>query len=61
VKLYDMVRLADRVDEHPDNVGDRTGRYLKLGTGDWDGFLKVDFSASGGKLHWVPASAVVPA
>lgn len=62
VKLYDMVRLADDYDEHPDNVGtERTGRYLKRGTGDWEGYLRVDFTASGGRVHYVPDSAVRPA
>lgn len=62
VRIYDMVRLTDDYDEHPDNVGDRTGRLLKRGTGDWEGFVRVDFSGSGGKpLHWVPDSAVRPA
>lgn len=62
VKLYDMVRLADDYEEHPDNVGaERTGRYLKRGTGDWEGYLRVDFTASGGRVHYVPDSAVRPA
>lgn len=61
VQPRDRVRLVEHYDEHPGNVGDRTGMLLRRGTGDWDGFMLVDFTASGGRKHWVPDSAVVPA
>lgn len=61
VQLFEMVHLDERYAEHPDNVGTRTGRYLKKGTGDWDGYARVDFTRAGGRPHWVPISALVPA
>lgn len=56
--VYDIVRLDAGYHEHPDNVGTRTGRLLKRGTGDWEGYCRVDFTRAGGRPHWVPLSAV---
>jgi hypothetical protein len=61
VELFDMVHLDDDYAEHEDNVGTRTGRYIRVGTGDWEGYARVDFTRAGGRQHWVPLSALVPA
>lgn len=58
----DRVRLSDGYPEHVDNVGaDRVGRWLSRGTGDWEGYVMVDFTESGGRKTRVPDSAVTPA
>jgi hypothetical protein len=61
--LYDRVRLVPDYAEHVDNVGEnRIGRLLKIATsGDWDGFARVDFTVSGGRMTWVPYKCLVPA
>lgn len=56
------VRLSADYDQHIDNVGGaRIGRWLSRGTGDWEGFVMVDFTESGGRKIRVPESAVRPA
>lgn len=58
----DRVRLSDGYPEHVDNVGAaRIGRWLSRGTGDWEGYVMVDFTESGGRKTRVPDSAVTPA